>query len=234
MEGLKFFTDKTVINDYLLIKIVDYIKMKDFSPWQEVYIDPGIWDLKKSDSFKWEGTINIDDFLYSLPDNHYFSWDYPPGLNELYTELFIEKTWANANLYNNHSQYIVTVQSKFNNYISFKEQFDRFNTLYIASGIIAIGMGRFKFLTEYLKHALDYAFSHCKHSRIHIYGLCLRAIPYAYKLSQKFDNELSVDSTKWTRACTNKLKLKYGLNCSNTNRQEFFDEYKKEIEVRIK
>ena len=96
-------------------------------------------------------------------------------------------------------------------------------------------MCRFRTLNNFLKHSLDYAFSHCKHQRIHIYGLCLKAIPYAYNLAKRYYIELSVDSTKWTRACNNDLKKKYGFfNCRKDNRQEFFDAYKKRIEEVIK
>ena len=236
MMKMKFFTDKTVVNDYLLVKIVDYIKMKDFSRWKEIFIDPGVWQLTKSDKFKWEGKINIKEFLDSLPDNHYFSFDYPCDMNEIYTELFLYKSWINAILYCSEKQYIVTVQSKFNNYWNFMEQFDMYNNLDIKSGILGLGnMCRFRSLNQYLKHALDYAFYRCRHSRIHIYGLCLKAIPYAYKLSKRYGIELSTDSTKWTRACSVDLKNKYELfNCNKDNRQEFFDEYKKKLDKFIK
>lgn len=196
---MKFFTDKTVVNDYLLIKIKDYLKMTDFSKKKEVFIDPGVYELKKRDRFSWEGTIDIDQFLDSLPDNHYFSWDYPCDMNEKYTILFLTKTWNRAVKYHTQPQYIVTVQYRHNNYWSFVKWFDLYNALPIQSGIIGLGnMCRFRTLTEYIKHALDHAFSRCNHPRIHIYGLCLKAIPYAYKLSKKYDVELSIDSTKWT------------------------------------
>lgn len=228
---MKFFTDKTVVNDYLLVKIVDYIKMKDFSRWKEVLIDPGVYDLTKSNKFKWEEKINIDEFLDSLPDNHYFSWDYPCDMNLRYQELFLEKSWFNAIKYCPNNRYICTVQSRYNDYWDFAEWFDKYNILDIKSGIMGLGnMCRFRVLNEYLKHALGYAFSRCRHPRIHIYGLCLQAIPYANKLSKMFEIELSIDSTKWTRACTTKLKNKYKVTCTTSNRQEYFDEYKKRIE----
>ena len=54
---MKFFTDKSVVNDYLLVKIKDYKKMTDFSRWKEVFIDPGVYDLVKDYKFSWEGKI---------------------------------------------------------------------------------------------------------------------------------------------------------------------------------
>jgi hypothetical protein len=207
--------------------------MDDFSKWKEVFIDPGVWDLVKSDQFKWHGKIDIPEFLDSLPDNHYFSWDYPGDMNLKYQDKFLIWTYSNAINYHLHSQYIVTVQSKFKNYFNFMYWFDKYNDLDIKSGIMGLGnMCRFAHLNDYLKHALDYAFSNCNHKRIHIYGLCLRAIPYAYKLSKKNKIKLSIDSTKWTRACSNALKTKYNgkVCCNSENRQEFLNEYKKRIE----
>ena len=188
MEELKFFTDKTVVNDYLLDKIKDYWKMKDFSQWKEVFIDPGVYDLTKSDKFNWEGKINIPEFLDSLPENHYFSWDYPCDMNPKYTDLFLDKTFVNAQIYQDHPQYIVTTQYRFNDYWNFVGNFNCYNNFDIKSGILALGnMCRFRTLNQYLKHALDYAFSHTKHPRIHIYGLCLKGILYAVKLAKQFD-----------------------------------------------
>ena len=231
---MKFFTDKTVKNDFLLIKIKDYIKLRkkgnDFSQWKEVFIDPGVYELTKDYKFSWEGDIIILEFLNSLPANHYFSWDYPCDMNLKYQELFLKNTWNNAKKYHNHPQYIITVQYKFNNYWNFIEWFDKYNELEsIKSGIVGLGnMCRFPHLTEYMKHTLDYAFSHCKHPRIHVYGLCLRSIPYAYNLAKRYNIELSIDSTKWTR-CFHTSGLP---SCRKENRQEFFDVYLKEIRKR--
>lgn len=196
---MKFFTDKTVINDYLLIKLKDYIKLKDFSRWKEIFIDPGVYDLTKSDKFKWEGTIDIEEFLDSLPGNHYFSWDYPSDMNEDYSLLFRTKTWNRAVKYHEHPNYIVTVQSRFQNYWNFTDWFDLYNQLPIKSGLMGLGnMCRFRSLNMFLKHALDYAFKHSIHPRMHIYGLCLQAIPYANNLAKKYNIDLSIDNTKWT------------------------------------
>jgi len=48
---MKFFTDKTVDNPYLLIKIKDYLNLKDKSKWKEIFIDPGVYELTKSNKF---------------------------------------------------------------------------------------------------------------------------------------------------------------------------------------
>jgi len=235
---MKFFTDKTVKNDYLLIKITDYLRLrnkhKDFSKWKEVIIDSGVYELKKSYEYSWINDINIQDFLNSLFNNHYFSLDYPSDMNLNYQKLFIKKSWNNALKYYNHSQYITTVQYKHNDFWNFVEWFDKYNELSIKSGILGLGnMCRIKYFTEFLENSLDYAFSNCNHSRIHIYGLCLKGIPFAVKLANRYNIELSIDSTKWTKACSENLKNKYSLNCNKQNRQEFFNTYLELIKKRI-
>jgi len=237
---MKFFTDKTVKNDYLLIKITDYLKLKnknyDFSQWKEVFIDPNVYELKKTKEYSWINDINIQNFLYSLPNNHYFSVDYPSDMNLQYQNLFIKKSWNNAIKYHNYSQYIITVQYKIKNFWNFVEWFDKYNNLSIKSGILALGnLCRIKYFTEFLENILDYTFSNCNYSRIHIYGLCLKAIPFSVKLAKRYNIELSIDSTKWTKACTINLKNKYkSISCNKINRQDFFNEYLQLIKNRIK
>lgn len=194
--------------------------------WKEIFVDPGVYELTKSDSYSWEGLIDIGEFLDMLPDNCYFSADYPCDMNPKFTHKFLEKSWNNAIRYCGHKQYIVTVQSEFNNYWSFTQWFDKYNDLFIESGIMGLGnICRIFFLTEYIKMTLAYAFKNCKHPRIHIYGLGMRIIPYACKLAEKYDIKLSMDSTKWTRACNSELKWSEGYNCKKVNRQKFFDVY---------
>ena len=98
-----------------------------------------------------------------------------------------------------------------------------------------MGLGnicRIFYLTDYIQASLHYAFKYCKHPRIHVYGLALRIIPYTCKLSKKYNVELSMDSTKWTRAVTNDFKLQNGAACRSHNRQLYFKEYLKVIESR--
>lgn len=224
---MKFFTDRTVRNDFLLIKIGDYIKLKDFSRWKEIFIDPGVYELTKQKQYSWEKWLNIWEFLNSLPKNHFFSTDYPCDMNPKYSKEYIDWTYERNHVYNGHPNFIVTVQSKFRDYFDFVKYFDIYNALHIESGILALGnMCRFRTLNHFLKHSLDYAFSHCNHPRLHIYGLCFKAIPYANKLAKRFRIEFSFDSTKWTRAC-----WQSGLpSCNKWNRQFYFDMYKKRLE----
>ena len=64
---------------------------------------------------------------------------------------------------------------------------------------------------------------------VHFYGLSLRLIKHYIPKLLKTGMKISVDSTKWTKACTNELKMKYGLNCKQSNRDEFFLEYFKSL-----
>ncbi|MFX1481204.1 MAG: hypothetical protein ACFFCI_24245, partial [Promethearchaeota archaeon] len=222
---------------YLLIKVQDYLKLrakkpKFFMKYKEVFIDPGVYELVKSDKYSWEGILDIREFLDSLPPNHYFAADYPCDMNLKFTARFLDKSWTNALKYCWHPHYIVTVQSQFNDYWHFTQWFDRYNNLNIVSGILALGnLFGINFLTEFMKHALDYAFSHCNHPRIHVYGLGKNNILHAYKLAKHFKIKLSIDSTKWTRmTCANDLRYTEGLSCSSKNRQKYFDVYLESLE----
>lgn len=241
MVIIKFFTDHSVDNEYLLITVQDYLKEKHLKrEYKEVFIDPRVHDLTKDSEFSIiKKGFNIREFLDKLPENHYLSVDYPGDMayarndidkhyQGILQDRFLDKTWINANLYCNHPQYIVTVQFKHNDYRSFTEWFNRYNELPIKSGILGIGnMCRQLRLNEFVKHALGYAFKMCKHPRIHIYGLAMRCIKYAYRLAEEYNIELSIDSTKWTSAVNQHCRdLANGRGyCTMGNRQGFFDEY---------
>lgn len=234
---MKFFTDKTVKNEYLLIKIKDYLKLKNYSQWKEIYIDPGVYDLTKDYKFSWEGEINIQDFLDCLPENHYFSCDLPSDMNLKFKKYFLEKSWQYAQAYCYHPQFIVTVQFYHNNYLSFIENFKKYNNLKIKSGILGIGnYCKHHFYNDFVKHTLPYLFKNCKHPKIHIYGLGFRIIPHAYKLAKKYKIELTIDSTKWTRTVNPKFRKSLGENhracCGKDERQLFFEQYLTEIRKR--
>jgi len=215
---MKFFTDRTVVNDYLLIKIVDYWKLKykneeTFERWKEVFIEPGVYDLTKDCEYSWVTKMSYNfmgQWIKNLPANHYFSWDYPCDMNPQFTDYFLRKSWENALEYSKYPQYIVTVQSKFHDYMSFVEWFDKYNALDIKSGILGLGnICRLFYRDQYIKNTLLYAFKKCRHQKIHIYGLTLRLISYANSLAKKYGIELSIDSTKWIHACNNELSAEF-------------------------
>jgi len=235
---MKFFTDPQGIKcDFPLIKIQNYLRDPPKNK-EEILIDPGVYELTPKiqerlgldGKYSWEEKINIRDFLDGLPSHCYFSADYPCDMNLDYTELFLKKSWDNAVKYCDHPQYLVVCQSVLANYDSFKEWFDKYNALEIKSGILGLGnICRIFFLTDYIKNSLNYAFSHCNHKRIHIYGLALRIIPYAYNLANEYGIELSIDSTKWTRAVNEQLKQFYGVSCRKERRQYFYEMYKETL-----
>jgi hypothetical protein len=207
--------------------------MKDSTTnkWKEILVDPGVYDLTKDYKFKWEGDINIPDFLNSLPNNHFFSLDLPSDMNLKYKKYFLEKSWQYAQAYCYHPQFIVTVQFYHNDYWSFKENFDKYNDLNIKSGFLGIGnYCKQHFNNEFVKHTLPYIFKNTKWPRLHIYGLAMRIIPIAYNLAKRNNIDLSIDSTKWTRPINAFCRdLAGGLWFTHKYRQRFFDEYLNEI-----
>ncbi len=219
---MRFFTDQKWWV-YLLINIKKYPKMRSYQRYNEIIIDPGVYDLKDNDKYSWEGKIDIDKFLEKLPENHFFSFDYPSDMNLKFEDLFIKKSWKNALKYSHYSQYITTVQGKFGNINNYIKWFERYNEL--DSDFMGLGnMCQHRTLNRFLKDVLSYIFKNCNSKRIHIYGLCKKAIPYADKLAKKYKKLLSVDQEKWQYYKVSSLRskdLNYYLN----------DLIKKEVEI---
>ena len=179
--------------------------MRNFKRYNEVIIDPGVYDLKNNPEYSWEGTINIYDFLEGLPDNHYFSFDYPSDMNLKFEDLFIKKSWQNAINYSHCPQYITTIQGKFNNSTNYIKWFHKYNEL--EPKFMGLGnMCQHRTLNKFLKEVIPYIFKNCIAKRIHIYGLCKRAIPYADKMAKKYKKNLSVDQEKWQFFKTSTLR----------------------------
>lgn len=243
---MKFFTDRTVKNDYFLIHLKKYIKLRkknNFKQWKEVYIDPGVIGLKKHPTLPIEKEVHIHEFLDSLPSNHFLSMDFPSDMNMNYKNLLLEKSWQYAQAYCYHPQFIVTLQFIHNNYWSFREWFDKYNNLTIKSNILGIGnLCRQLQCNDFMKHVIPHIMKYSKYKKIHIYGLSLKNIPITNKWALKYGIELSMDSTKWTRACNKDLKDRFGVNGGynrdneNLNRKEvrqlFFDTYLETIRSR--
>lgn len=201
---MKFFTDQRWW-PYLLINIKKYRKMRKFKRFKEIIVDPGVFDLKNNSEYSWEGSINIDEFLDSLPENHYFSWDYPSDMNLSYEDLFIQKSKLNAEKYHNHPQYITTIQGKFNNYFNYIYWFHLYNDLdpdYLGLG----NMCQHRTLNEFLKHTIPYIFKYSNTKKIHIYGLCKQGIIFAMRMAKRYKIDLSVDQEKWQYYQPSKLR----------------------------
>ena len=65
--------------------------------------------------------------------------------------------------------------------------------------------------------------------RVHFYGLALRLIKAYVPGLERAGLDISVDSTKWTRAATTELKRAHGLNAHTATRDLFFRTYMDEI-----
>lgn len=245
---MKFFTDHTVKNDYLLITIKNYLRFREkefnFDKYKEVFIDPGVYELTKGrESYSWEKKVNIHKFLESLPENHYFSFDYPADMYPPNQELFLRKSFENAEKYQNYKQFIITVQFRLGSWLDYIVWLNRYSRLN-SRGILGIGnMCRMLYLTKFVKNVINYTFKNVKNKRIHIYGLGLRSLPYAIRKAKRYNKELSFDSTKWKRAFwmnTKKEHLYPKINnkykyCRATPQddQMMFDTYKNEIIKRV-
>lgn len=197
---MRFFTDNCFGNQlqwpWMLCRIDQYFEIKEYSQWREILIDPGVYELTKADHYSWEGDLNIIEFLEALPENHYFSADYPSDMNLKYENSFIQKSWKNAKKYHNYPQYITTVQGKFNNYFNYIDWFHKYNDLdpeFLGLGNIC----QHRTWNSFMKHTLPYIFKYAYANRIHIYGLCKDAIPKVFKLSKKYNKEISIDQEKW-------------------------------------
>jgi hypothetical protein len=196
---MKFFTDNTVRYlewGYELTNIKKYLKMRVPNYIKEMLIDPAVYELIDSKEYSWVGKIDIEEFLDSLPNNHYFSFDYPSDMNPQYEDLFLMKSYENAEKYTYHPQYITTVQGKFNNYYSYIEWFHKYNDLepeFLGLGNIC----KQRSWNTFLKHTIPYIFKYSYTDRIHIYGLCKDAIPKVYQLAKKYRIDISIDQVKW-------------------------------------
>lgn len=226
--NVKFYTDKTVNHDYLLIKLIDYINPKNkqlIQSKKEVIIDVGVYDLKKSNEYSWINKINFVDILDNLNKNEYIPFDYPSDMNPFYQDKFIFRTIENTMKYCYSSQFIVSIQYRNQDIYSFKYWFDMGNKFIVNNNILGLGnMCRLKKKTNFIRNTFKYTFKHSKAKRIHIFGLSIWLFPIAYILSKIYNKELSFDSTNWTRACNKKLK-DINLCSMKSTRQLYFDTY---------
>ncbi len=231
--SLIFFTDiSTNISRYCLLNIKSYHNKKKFKK-TVCYIDPSVYELSKSNEYS---KVNImHEYLENnlLLDNEYISIDYPCDMNEQYTELFIRKSYQNNVKYKNNLKYICTIQFKFMDYMSFIYEVERLKDIWEIPGkIIGIGnMCRIMKPNSFTNNVMRYIRNNMKDHKIHFYGLSLRVLKSSHFKSLLYsDFQISVDSTKWTRAVNSFLKSKYKTSCRVNNRDEFFLEYMKTLE----
>lgn len=247
-----FFTyPEGIVNNYAIIncrfymnfkkKTVDYDKINEYAKkYRVLFLEPEVLILRKQPYYRFEKWLNVHDFLSKLPDNCYFSLDYPSDMNEKYTNRFALKTLYNIEKYNYSEHYIITTQSKFMDFNSFKQYFDFVNGMRNKSNILAIGnLCRLfsiqknvkSFMVKLLKY-IRYNINFSYYKWVHIYGLGLHYVKVFYDLFKDAPLILSFDSTKWTRACSVSLKNEHGVSCNKNTRQLFFNEYMKVMQVR--
>ena len=225
---MKFFTDITTnASNLCLLNIKRYYdKRKEQKTL--IYVDPGVYELTKDIEYS---HFELLHHLASgnLQKNEYISIDYPSDMNLEWENHFVRETIRNNLRYAENEQYICTIQYEFQNFHSFKANFNHLKQIFWNKKKI-VGFGNlcrimkpnaytdrvFRFLRENMKGLY----------RIHFYGLALRVIrKYMPLFSLNQLKRITIDSTKWTRACVNRLKKNYGLNCKRSNRDEFFLEY---------
>ena len=226
-----FFTDiNTNVSNYCMLNIKRYNSKKKETK-KVIFVDPSVYELKNNTEYsKIDLLHNLS--AGNLKKNEYISIDYPCDMNLKNAELFINKSIANNLKYADNPKYICTLQYKFQDFKDFKFRFDELSHIFLNKNKI-LGLGnlcRIMYPNTYTNDIFSYILRFRKQIKsIHIYGLALRLIRKYIPILEGNNIKVSVDSTKWTRACTKVLKLKYGLNCKNSNRNEFFLEYMKLI-----
>jgi hypothetical protein len=196
-------------------------------------IDPGVYELKKSPEYS-----RIDELHALVPTlgpGEFISIDYPCDMNEAYTDLFIKKTYDNNMRYKDEMRYICTVQSRLQDFDSFKEEWYKLEDIWMqCPKIIGIGnLCRIMKPNEFTDNVFDFIIKHVGASRwIHVYGMALRIIKKYVPMMEKAGLKVSVDSTKWTRAATHSFKKKYGVMCRKANRDLYFWHYMNQLKER--
>lgn len=229
---LLFFTDiNTNASNYCLLNIKSYHNKKKFKK-KVCYVDPSVYELVESDEYSKVDFMHVLLERDLLRENEYISIDYPCDMNEELTDLFIQKSFDNNWKYRYNLKYICAIQSKFRDYKDFVKQTERLQGVWRGRNkIIGIGnLCRIMRPNSFSNNILRYIRNNLIKYRIHFYGLSLKVIKSSHFRSLLNHGAcVSVDSTKWTRACTKKLRKK-GLNCSADNRDEYFLEYMKQIQ----
>lgn len=241
-----FFTNILAENSkFCLLNIKNYSDERKARK-KFVFVDPGVNELKKGPDYPQISLLHDLIKNDKLEWNEWLSIDYPCDMNLLFQEEFIEKSIKNNQLYREKEKYICTIQSKFQDFIDFKIQFEYLKPIfYYKEKIVGIGnLCRIKEPNAFT----DKVFSFLRRNQqgitwLHFYGLSKKCIEkYLSYTTQKRLFEpyspwpwyciISVDSTKWTRAVDIKLKKQnHGrVCCNNQNRGLFLDYYCEKLE----
>lgn len=244
---LLFFTQKEKWKqNYILYRIkkkTTFDLIKELSEkYKEILIDPGVYDLKKSNEYS--NIILLHQIAQSkLPRNVFISIDYPCDMNLEYTDEFIRKSNENNFKYRENNQYICCIQFKFSNFEDFIKNWNLLKPIWKNNPKKMIAIGNLCRLVDkknqFVNKVFNFIIQEKIINRIHFYGLGKHAIKQYIPNLLKMGFNISIDSTKWTRASNDKCResvmkekgLEFFKGCKGYNgcttkiREIFFTEY---------
>lgn len=222
---LTFYTDiQTQISNFCLCQVKGLPKTDKKN---DVIVDPGVYELKKSTEYSQIAELH----KIACEGKRKISIDYPCDMNLNFSDLFIEKSKANNMKYLWNSNYICAVQYHFMDINDFEFQFKWLEErIDVKHKIIGIGnLCRIMRPNRFTDLVFDFLLQ--KPYKFHFYGLSLALIN---KYLTQFKQDISVDSTKWTRAVSNDLKSAFGVCCRKNTRDLYFLEYIRSINCEVR
>lgn len=195
-----------------------------------VFVDPGVYELKKVDEYPMVDFLHKITSERSLAENEWISIDYPADMKIKKTKEFIEKSIQNNYLYKDYNKYICTIQYGFKSVESFIKRADELRDIWSKENKI-VGIGNMcRILTTsknhryFLENVFEYIKTEMAGKRVHFYGLAKQLIVKYMPMLEKKKIEVSVDSTKWTK-CDSEYKKNHSLNCSTKERNDYLQRY---------
>jgi len=254
-----FFTDITTeASNYCLLHVKKYHdKRKPLKTL--VFVDPGVHALMKHPEYpEIELLHQLASGEVPMQPNEWVSIDYPGDMFPEKMAEFIDRTYQNNMNYAENPKYICTVQFHLSNcatpnklwagvahgdmadFASFKFNLDRVLPIFKQTPSKILGIGNIcrimhpnKLLDKMFGYICKVHRTQQKFSWVHMYGLTLRNIRKYVPMLEYAGIRVSVDSTKWTRACNNELKRNFGLNCMKKTRDLYFTTYMKSMKMKV-
>jgi len=225
-----------------------------------VLVDPGVHALMKLPEYpQIELLHQLASGEVPLQSNEWVSIDYPGDMFPDRMAEFIERTYQNNIKYQLNPKYICTVQFHLSNcatpsaswagvahgdltdFASFKFNLDRVLPIFKQTPQKILGIGNIcrimypnKLLDRMIGYIVKIHRTQQKFKWVHLYGLSLRNIRKYVPVLEYAGIRVSVDSTKWTRACNTELKRNYGLKCIKKTRDLYFTTYMESIKMMVK
>jgi hypothetical protein len=260
--SLIFFTDiSTNISKYCLLNI-KALNDKRRNTKTMFFIDPGVYELAKPKNLNHEYSnfSLLHSLARSLKENEYLSIDYPCDMvarfnwdtyfNNDYervepnkieedyyiTERLIQKSYFNNIIYANVPNYITTIQSAFESWISFEFEAEKLRSVWDQPHKRVIGIGnmcRIMKTNAFTDKVYNYIAENMKGKWVHIYGMPMKQIIKYVPILQKAGIVVSCDSTKWTKRIHKRFPLDKHICARKEDRDLFFTEYIKRINEQI-